>query len=42
MDRNKGVKYAAAAYSAQVLRGGGLETLARERERDGFASRNRM
>lgn len=34
MDRNKGVKYAAAAYSAQVLRGGGLETLARERERE--------
>lgn len=32
MDRNKGVKYAAAAYSAQVLRGGGLETLARERD----------
>lgn len=32
MDRNKGVKYA-AAYSAQVLRGGGLETLAREGER---------
>lgn len=34
MDRNKGVKYAAAAYSAQVLRGSGLETLARERERE--------
>lgn len=32
MDRNKGVKYAAAAYSVQVLRGGGLETLARERD----------